>query len=60
MVLGIPDFWIWSAYLLCILSALLCIVYGIVNWNKGANVDESQIKEEKTWEEKDPELKENL
>lgn len=37
MVLGIPDFWIWSAYLLCIGSSLLCVVYSLVNWNKDGN-----------------------
>jgi hypothetical protein len=32
---GIQDGWILAAYLLCIGSALLCVVYGIVNWNRG-------------------------
>jgi len=36
MVLGIPDPWVWGAYLLVILCALLCVVYGLINWNKGA------------------------
>ena len=35
MVLGINDPWIWSIYILIILSALLCVVYGAINWNKG-------------------------
>ena len=35
MILGIEDPWIWEVYLGIILSTLLCIVYGIVNWNKG-------------------------
>jgi len=26
---------IWGVYVGIILSTLLCIVYGIVNWNKG-------------------------
>ncbi|MHB8158563.1 MAG: symporter small accessory protein [Desulfocucumaceae bacterium] len=30
---GIPDPQIWLAYLLCILSAILCVAYGIVKWN---------------------------
>ena len=34
-MLGLEDFWIWSAYLLCILSAILCLVYGAIMWNKG-------------------------
>ena len=35
MILGIEDPWIWSVYLGIILSTLLCVGYGIVNWNKG-------------------------
>lgn len=31
---GIEDPWIWMAYLLIILSALACVVYGVLNWNK--------------------------
>ena len=32
MVLGIEDPWI--VYVLIILSTLLCVVYGIVYWNR--------------------------
>ncbi|MFZ2455131.1 MAG: symporter small accessory protein [Candidatus Altiarchaeia archaeon] len=31
-ILGIDDPWIWGAYVLCILSTLLCVFYGIMNW----------------------------
>jgi hypothetical protein len=34
-ILGIEDKSIWLAYLLCIGSALLCVVYGLLNWNRG-------------------------
>lgn len=34
-MLGIEDFWVWSAYVLSLLSTVLCIVYGAVTWNKG-------------------------
>lgn len=30
---GIPDPQIWLAYLLSIMSAALCVIYGILNWN---------------------------
>lgn len=30
---GIPDPQIWLAYLLCLGTAGLCVVYGIVHWN---------------------------
>ena len=35
MILGIEDPWIWGVYVGIILSTFLCIIYGIVNWNKG-------------------------
>ncbi|MDX9979614.1 MAG: hypothetical protein RBU25_06130 [Lentisphaeria bacterium] len=51
-MLGIDDPLIWSAYLLCLLSTLLCVVYGAVNWNKGDEPvqpeDIEWAKEEKT------------
>ncbi len=35
MLLGIQDIWVWLAYILSILSTVLCVVYGLINWNKG-------------------------
>lgn len=60
MVLGIPDFWIWGAFVLCLASAAACVIYGIVNWNKGADDESTQIKEEATWEVKEIEVEEKL
>jgi len=34
-MLGIEDGWVVLAYILCILSAVICVVYGAANWNKG-------------------------
>lgn len=34
-VLGIEDPMIWGCLLLIVLFTILCIVYGVVNWNKG-------------------------
>ncbi|HOW35647.1 MAG TPA: hypothetical protein PL155_04475 [Candidatus Omnitrophota bacterium] len=45
-VLGIDDWGIWSAYLLCILGAIFSVVYGIINWNKG---DEEVYPEDVRW-----------
>jgi hypothetical protein len=50
IVLGIDDPWILTVYLLCILSTLLCIAYGAMNWNKGHEQEEAQISEEVAWE----------
>lgn len=33
---GLTDPWICAVYLLSILSTAICVIYGLVNWNKGA------------------------
>ncbi len=33
-VLGFSDPWIIGAYLGCILITLVCVIYGVINWNK--------------------------
>jgi hypothetical protein len=57
-VLGINDPWIWGVYLLCILSTLLCVIYGLVNWNKGGELEAVEISEEVSWETKEKEMQE--
>lgn len=57
MVLGIDDPWVWSAYILTILSMLLCVIYGAINWNKG-DEEEVQIKEEMEWHKKEKDMEE--
>lgn len=46
MRLGIEDPWVVLVYILCILSTLLCVVYGLINWNKG---EEPVKKEDVDW-----------
>ena len=58
MVLGIDDQWVWSAYIGTILVMLLCVVYGIVNWNKGDEDEGTQVKEEMEWHKKEKEMEE--
>lgn len=59
-MLGITDPWILIAYLLSILSALACIIYGYLNWNKGAESDAAEIIEEARWEEGEEKINETL
>ena len=33
-MLGIEDPWVITAYILCIASALFCLVWGGLKWNK--------------------------
>lgn len=49
-MLGIADPVVLLAYLLCIGSTLLCIVYGAINWNKGLENEPEEIDEGKKWE----------
>jgi hypothetical protein len=56
-MLGIEDPGVWSAYLLCILSVVLCVIYGAVNWNKG---DEPVYPEDVKWVKDEEEVKEKL
>ena len=34
-MLGIQDKWVFLAYVLMVGSALLCVIYGALTWNKG-------------------------
>lgn len=45
-MLGLGDFWISMIFLLTILSTLLCIVYGFINWNKDGEPTIKEMKEE--------------
>jgi len=57
-MLGFQDLGTALAYFLTIGAALLCVVYGIINWNKPSPDEEKkEIEEELDWEKHDPELK---
>jgi hypothetical protein len=58
LVLGIEDPWVLGGYIGSILVMLLCVVYGIINWNKGGEDEEEQIKEEIKWHKKEKEMEE--
>ena len=43
-MLGISGWSCWLAYIFCILSTILCVIYGIALWNRGAEEgDEAEI-----------------
>ncbi len=56
--MGINDPWIWGVYLLCIFSTLLCVIYGLINWNKGGELEAVEISEEIAWESQEEEMQE--
>ncbi|MBR2508905.1 MAG: hypothetical protein IKB71_04085 [Lentisphaeria bacterium] len=46
-MLGFGDFWVLFAYAANIIVVIICVVYGIVNWNRGG---ENSLVEEKDGE----------
>lgn len=57
-MLGIDDPWIWGVYLLCILSALLCLIYGLINWSREGELEAVEIRETAAWEDSEEEMQE--
>lgn len=60
MFLGIPDPSVWVAYLGVILSTVLCVVYGIIMWNKEGAISPAEDKEEKQWAKEEKEIDEEI
>ncbi len=58
MYFGLSGFSIFLAYLLTILSAVLCLIYGILNWNKGDHPQD--IEEELNWQKEEIVFEDNL
>ncbi len=56
-MLGIDDPWVAGAYLLCLASAVLCVVYGLLNWNKG---EEPVEQEDVQWASAEQKIEEDL
>jgi hypothetical protein len=58
-MLGLGDIWVTFIFYLTILSVVLCVVYGIVNWNKGQDENELASKE-KQWKKDESNIEEGL
>ena len=56
---GIEDPWVALAYILCILSALLCLIWGVLKWNKDDSTIESE-DEIRQWAEEEDRVEEEL
>ena len=50
------DAWVTLAYGLTIGSVILCVAYGVINWNKPKKDLANEAREEAEWEKRDPEL----
>ena len=54
---GMADPWIAIVYFLCIASSLLCVVYGLINWNSdGETIDQEQAR----WAKDEDEISDTL
>ncbi len=58
-MLGLGDFWVSSVFVLLILSTILCVVYGAINWNNDGDGAELLAKEEQ-WEQEEKQIEDNL
>ena len=54
---GLTDFWIGLVYVLCLLSTLLCVIYGIIHWNHDGEADPAA---EWQWEFEEERIEEQL
>ncbi len=50
------DAWVTLAYVLTLGSVILCVAYGVINWNKPKEDLANEAREEAEWEKRDPEL----
>lgn len=58
-MLGIEDPWVILAYVLCIISALFCLIWGIIKWNK-EDPDQEPEEEIRQWAEEEDRVEEEL
>ena len=56
-MLGIADGWVFLAYLLCILSSILCVYYGVRHWNSDGDSDGA---EQRQWTEEETKIEKPL
>ncbi|HPJ39308.1 MAG TPA: hypothetical protein PK253_10060 [Spirochaetota bacterium] len=55
---GLGDGWVFSAYMLCIASSILCVVYGILKWNSDG--DTVKDLEQEHWVEDEIKIEKQL
>ncbi len=56
-MLGIDDVFVSAAYVLCLASMLLCVIYGLFTWNKG---QEAVEQEDIAWAEEEKKVEQEL
>lgn len=58
-MLGLSGIGVPLGFILCLISAVLCVAYGAMNWNKGYIKDE-EIELENVWGTEEKKIEEIL
>ncbi|EAT16585.1 symporter small accessory protein [Desulfuromonas acetoxidans] len=58
-MLGLEGTLVPLGMILTLLSTVLCIIYGLLNWNKGYITDE-ELSQEQQWNEEEKHVEEQL
>ena len=59
-MLGLGDFWVSLVFVLTILSTILCVIYGVKNWNKDGEPSAEEVAEGKQWAKEEQDIEEKL
>lgn len=59
-MLGFGDTIVFLGYVLTPVSALFCVIYGIIQWNREIEEKDGDYREEIRWEKEEIELIEKL
>lgn len=59
-LLGIEDKYVAAAYFLCVASTVLCVIYGLIMWNRGGEEAPGQQAEDVHWAQEEKKVEEEL
>jgi hypothetical protein len=59
-LLGIEDKYVAAAYFLCVASTVLCVIYGLIMWNRGGEEAPEQQVEDVRWAQEEKKVEEEL
>ncbi|MBN2435210.1 MAG: hypothetical protein JXK07_08095 [Spirochaetes bacterium] len=54
------DLSVILAILFSLISLVLCIVYGALNWNKGGNISPEEAQKEQSWDKEEAHISAEL
>ncbi len=58
-MLGLGSFEMALAYILCIVASVICVIYGIINWNNTGKTKE-ELQDIIDWQKEERELEEGM